>query len=309
VSGRTPPPAPAEPAVRRRSFWRHAARRLVRQPVTLVSFLLLAAILVAGELAPQLATKGWNDIDLSDRWRNHAPTLHGHVLGTDNIGRDVLARLLWGIHYSEQTAIVGGLAATLLALAVGTLAGYYGGWLDAILMRIADLVTGFPVLVLLITAFVWLNPVTVWDATLVFSLAMWPFAARVFRARAVSLGAEEFVQAARALGASNARIVVRHLLPNAAGAIIVSATTLTGQILLIESTAEFFGFGVKSVTRPTLGNLLGEAATGGIGIDNPLGLGWWTWAPPTVVLIVLLACVNLVGDGLDAALNARATRA
>jgi peptide/nickel transport system permease protein len=302
-------PDESEPAPRRRGYWSQTLRRLSRQPVTLGAFGLLVVLLVAGALAPVVARTGWNSIDLSSRWHNHAPTLAaGHVLGTDNIGRDTLTRVLWGLHYTEQTALVGGLAATLVALAVGVVAGYFGGWPDAVLMRLADLVTGFPVLVLLVATFVWLRPVTVWEATLVFSIAMWPFAARVFRARTTSLGAEEFVQAARALGASDGRIVLRHLLPNAAGAIVVSATSLVGQIVLIEATAEFFGFGVRSVTRPTLGNLIGEATSGGIGEFNPLALGWWTWATPAVVLITVLACVNLVGDGLDAALNPRAAR-
>jgi peptide/nickel transport system permease protein len=301
-------PAPP-PATTTRGFWRRALHRLVRQPVTLAAAAVLVAVLVAGELAPALATRGWNDINLDPRWRNHGPTLAGHLFGTDQIGRDTLARLLWGIHFTEQTAVVGALAATLLALAVGLAAGYYGGWADAILMRAADLVTGFPVLVLLIVAFTWLRPVTVWEATVVFSLAMWPFAARVFRARIVSLRDEEFVQAAQALGASDLRIILRHLLPNAAGAIVVSATSLFGQIVLIEATAEFFGFGVLSVTRPTLGNLIGEASQSGIGPYNFLGLGWWTWVVPASALIILLACANLVGDGLDVALNPRSTRA
>jgi peptide/nickel transport system permease protein len=303
-------PDDPEPRPRRRGYWSQSLRRLSRQPVTLGAFALLVVVLLAGALAPVLTTTGWNTIDLDSRWYNHAPTLTAwHVLGTDNIGRDTLTRLLWGLHYTEQTALAGGVAATLLALAVGIVAGYVGGWPDALLMRLADLVTGFPVLLLLVATFVWLRPVTVWEATLVFSFAMWPFAARVLRARTASLGAEEFVQAARALGASDRRIVLRHLLPNAAGVLVVSLTSLIGQIVLIEATAEFFGFGVRSVTRPTLGNLIGEATSGGIGRFNPLALGWWTWTTPAVVLITVLVCVNLVGDGLDAALNPRATRA
>lgn len=298
------------PAPQARGYWRQTLRQLARQRVTLVAFGVLVVLFAAGGLAPVLETRGWNYIDLSSRWHNHAPTLaSGHLLGTDNIGRDTLGRALWGLHYSEQTALIGGTAATLLALAVGVFAGYVGGWPDAVLMRLADLVTGFPVLVLLVAAFVWLRPVTVWEATLVFSLAMWPFAARVLRARATSLGAEEFVQAARALGASDRRIVLRHVLPNAAGAIVVSATSLIGQIVLVEATAEFFGYGVRSVTRPTLGNLIGEATASGIGRNNTLALGWWTWVPAMAVLVAVLACVNLVGDGLDAALNPRTTRA
>lgn len=291
-------------------FRRLALRRLLRQPVTLAAVGVLLALVVLGELAPVLAAHGWNAIDLSGSAQNRPPTLGWpHLLGTDNIGRDTLQRTVWGLHYSVQTAFVAGLAAALVALVVGALAGQRGGWTDAVLMRVADLVTGFPVLVLLIAAFVWLRPVSVWKATLVFALAMWPFAARVLRARIASLGAEEYVQAARALGASELRILLRHLLPNAAGTVVVAATSLVGQIVLVETTAEFFGFGVTSTTRPTLGNLIGEAVAGGMAATNSLGLGWWTWATPTAALVALLAAVNLIGDGLDVALNPRASRA
>jgi peptide/nickel transport system permease protein len=289
----------------RGGFSRRTVRRLVRQPVTLAAFFVLAVVLGAGALAPVLAKGGWNLIDLSGRWYNHGPTIHGHLFGTDNIGRDVLARVLWGIHASEQTAIVGGIAATLVAAVVGLTAGYFGGWFDAVVMRIADLVTGFPVIVVLIVVFVWLRPVTIWDATIVFAVAMWPFGARVIRAQTVALAAEEYVVAAQALGASNRRILLRHLLPNAAGTIVVTLTALAGQIVLIEATAEFFGFGVASIARPTLGNLIGEATISGIGPYNALGLGWWVWATPMVALVVVLACISLAGDGLDAALNPR----
>jgi len=161
------------------------------------------------------------------------------------------------------------------------------------------------VIVVLIAVFVWLRPVTIWDATVVFALAMWPFGARVIRAQTVAVAAEEYVAAAQALGASNRRVVLRHLVPNAAGTIVVTLTALIGQILLIEATAEFFGYGVASIARPTLGNLIGEATTSGIGPYNTVGLGWWVWASPMVALVLVLACVSLVGDGLDAALNPR----
>jgi peptide/nickel transport system permease protein len=296
-------------SVRRRSFWSHALRRLGRQPLTVGAIVLLVALFIVGALANQIDPEGWNSLDLSGRWRNHAPTLAAHhFLGTDNLGRDVLVRTLWGLHYTEQTALVGALIATLIGTVVGVLAGFSAGRLDAALMRFADLVAGIPVIVLIIALFVYLHPVTVWEATIAFALSLWTLAARIVRARIATLMPEEFVQAARGLGASDVRIVLRHLLPNAAGTIIVAATSLVGQILLIEATAEFFGFGVASLVRPTLGNLLAEVVQTGIGPFNALGLGWWTWVPPAALLTVILTCVNFVGDGLDAALNPR-TRA
>jgi peptide/nickel transport system permease protein len=303
----SPTTRPVEPVgVSARGYWSRALRRLAGQPVTLAALTLLLGVFVFGALAHELAPRGWNAIDLSARWRNHPPTFAGgHLLGTDNIGRDTLVRTLWGLHYTEQTALLGALVAAVLGVAAGSLAGLYGGWLDLVLMRFADLVTAIPVIVLMMIAFVFLEPVTIWEATLVFAGYMWTFVARVVRARIASLAPEEFVQAARALGASDARILSRHLLPNAAGAVIVAATALVGQIVLVEATIEFFGFGVNSLIRPTLGNLISETTSSGIGVYNVLNLGWWVWTPPAVVLVVVLACTNLVGDGLDEALNPR----
>src|SRR5207248_3684628 len=123
-----------------------------------------------------------------------------------------------------------------------------------------------------------------------------------------SLRPEEFVQAERSLGATDRRIFFRHILPNAAGTVIVVATAVLGQIVLIEATAEFFGFGVVSLIRPTLGNLIAETVSSGIGAYSALALGWWVWTAPATVLVLILVCVNLVGDGFDAALNPRAVR-
>lgn len=298
----------AEPdTVRTRGYWSHALGRLTRQPVTLAAFTVLVAVFLVGGLAHVFAPHGWNDINLGARWQNHPPTLAAnHFLGTDNIGRDVVARTLWGLHYSEQTALVGAAIAALIATAVGAVAGFYGGIMDAVLIRLADLVAGIPVLVLMIAAFVYLEPVTVWGATLVFAFSMWTLAARAVRARVATLVPEEFVQAARSLGASDARLLFRHVLPNAAGTIVVSATALVGQIILIESTAEFFGFGVSSLNRPTLGNLIGETAASGVGAFNIVGLGWWVWTAPAAVLALVLVCINLIGDGLATAVDVRA---
>ena len=279
-------------------------RRFAREKVALAALAVLLAILVAGALAPQLAPQGPDDIHLSALWRNHPPILSGwHVLGTDNIGRDVIVRTLYGIHNSEQAALLAGLVATVIGVIAGALAGYLGGWLDAVLMRIADLVTAFPTLMVLYAAFVFLQPVGTGTATVIFALYLWTFVARVIRAHTASLRELEFVQAARALGASDTRILFRHLLPNITGTALVAATSVVGQIVLLEATVEFLGLGVPSEVRPTLGNLLGDAAMSGIGINNQLGLGWWVWATPAIALVLILASLNLLGDALDTALN------
>jgi ABC-type dipeptide/oligopeptide/nickel transport system permease subunit len=303
----TAPQAPLEiePLMRQRGAASLALRRLRRQPATIISLLVLTAIFVAGALAPTLAPQGWNAIDLAVRWRNHAPMLNGwHLFGTDNIGRDVLVRTLYGLHASEQGALFAALLATVLGASVGGIAGYRGGWTDAILMRVADLLGTFPALMLLLVAYVFLEPVTVTKATIIFALYLWIPVARVVRANFASLRESEFVQAAHSLGASDARILLRHLLPNATGTIVIAATSLLGQVIILEATVEFFGLGVGSQTQPTLGNLIGDAAQGVF----QLGLGWWTWAGPAACLVIILACANLIGDGVDSALNSQSRR-
>ena len=295
------------PVVARRGYWRQSLHRIGRQPLTLSALAVLVTLFVLGGLASVLAPHGWNWIDLSSQWRNHPPTLTGgHLLGTDNIGRDTIQRTLWGLHFSEQTALAGAAIAALVGLLVGGLAGYYTGWIDTSLMRIADLITGLPVFVLMLVTFAFLQPVTLWKAIAVFSGYMWTLVARVVRARVAALRAEPFVEAAIAAGASDTRILLRHLLPNAAGATIIAATTVLGQIALVEAAVEFFGFGVPSLIRPTLGNLIADSTMSGIGDFNYLGLGWWVWAGPVIILVLILVCTNLIGDGLDTALNPRA---
>jgi peptide/nickel transport system permease protein len=303
-----PPFLTDEPALRLHTRRSRLLRRLRHQPAAITALALLLCLLVVGALAPQLAPHGWNDLNLNPRWQNHPPTLaSGHLLGTDNIGRDVLVRTLYGLHTSERAALLAALLALLLGLAVGGIAGYYGGWLDAILMRLADLVTAFPALMLLYAAYIFLEPVTIWTATAIFALYMWTIIARVTRANIATLRESEFVQAARALGATDLRIFFRHLLPNTAGTITVAATALIGQVILLEATVEFFGLGVPSQTQPSLGNLIGDATATGIGSYNQLGLGWWVWATPATILVTILICLNLIGDGINTALDPTGT--
>ena len=157
----------------------------------------------------------------------------------------------------------------------------------------------FPALLLLIAAYTYFTPVTVSKATIILCAYLWIPVARVVRAEITTLRSREFVQAALSLGASGRRIFFRHLLPNASGTIIIAATTLLGQVIMLEATVEFFGLGVPAEIQPTLGNLIGD------GQRNVLELGWgrWTWAGPAVLLVVILVCDNLLGDAVADALR------
>jgi len=291
---------PAVPRVEpRRSNSGRVWRRLVRQPVTVAAGLVLVIIFVVGALVPQYAPSQAN-INLTDQWRNHPPQLSGwHVLGTNVIGKDILLQMLLALHTNEQSALAATLVATVLGVALGGIAGFRGGWVDALLMRITDLLGVFPLLMVFLAAYTYFNPVTAWKAALVLACFLWIPVARVVRAEISSLREREFVQAELSLGASDRRIFFRHLLPNASGTIIIAATSLLAQVFLLEAMLDFLQLGVSSAIQPTIGNLIGEGQQGVF----QFGEGWWTWASPAVLLVLILVCINLVGDGLSDALR------
>lgn len=295
------------------SFARHshglgwlALRRFVRRPAAMSALSVVVALFVAGALASTLARTGWNAINLSPNVVHQAPSL-SHPFGTDQIGRDMAVRTLYGIRTTEEVALASAVVAAIIGLILGALAGYYGGWLDAIVMRVADLVTAYPAVVLTLAVIVYVRVATPKDLIFIFCGYMWAYVARVVRAHFVGLREQEFVEAARAMGGSNVRIIVRHLLPNAAGTVLIAATSLVGQVVLIDATVEFFNYGLSSSVSPSLGNLISDVVQTRFGLiansDAVPGVGWWTWFFPSLVLAVILISVNFVGDALDAALN------
>jgi ABC-type dipeptide/oligopeptide/nickel transport system permease subunit len=292
-------PAHLEP---RSSLSAQAWHALLRQPVAVGAGVLLLVIFVVGALAPEIAPHGAK-IDLSAGGLNQAPSLK-HLFGTDAIGKDMLVRTLYGLHVSEQSALVATLLGTALGVALGSLAGYRGGWVDITVMRFVDLLGVFPALMIFLMVYAYFAPVTSMKAAFAFAFFVWIPMARVVRAEIYSLRGREFVQAAQSLGATDRRIYFRHLIPNASGTIIVAATALLGQVLVLEALLEFFGLGVSTAIQSTIGNLIGDGQRGVFA----LGEGWWTWGFPAAVLIVILVCVNLLGDGLADAFRATGKR-
>ena len=275
-------------------------RRFLHQPAAVVAGAILLAVFVFGAIFPRVSHTDPQAINLSPHWINHAPILSGwHILGTNQIGQDVLVRTMYGLHTTEQSALLATLIASVVGIVLGGIAGYRGGWADSLIMRFGDMFGVFPAIILLLIAYTYFFPVTVHKASLIFAFYFWIPMARIVRAEIASLREREFVQAALSLGASDRRIFFRHLLPNAISTIIVTATSLLGQVIVLEATLEFFGIDIPSAVQPTLGNLIGDAQNGSL--TN--GLGWWTLVTPAGLLVLLLVCVNLVGDGLAEALR------
>jgi ABC-type dipeptide/oligopeptide/nickel transport system permease subunit len=282
-----------------------AARRFARRPLAVVALAVVVGLFVAGGLAGMLAPGG--DVQINLNAVHQGPELHGgHLFGTDWVGRDMLVRTLYGIKTSETVALLAALVATVVGVVCGCVAGYYGGWVDAIVMRLADLVTALPAVVLTLGALVYFGEAYPHILAFIFSGYMWAGLARIVRADVARLRAQEFVEAGRALGASDLRILRRHILPNIGGTIAVAATALVGQIVLIDATVEFFGYGLPASVAPSLGNLVADVVQFKFGLSNDpavLNLGWWTWVFPGLTLVLILVCLNVVGDALDEALN------
>lgn len=281
------------------------ATRLLHQRVAVVASTLLAVLLLLGAFAPRVAPYGWAEINLAPDAINDAPTLTGwHLFGTDQIGRDVLSRTLFGLQTTSKIGFAVAALAMLVGALVGVLAGYYGGWRDAVSMRIVDLITAYPAVVISLAAIVYFRPVLPHTLILILSAYMWTVVARVVRTHVAALCESEYVEAARAAGASDLRIIRSHVVPNAAGTILVAATGVLGQAILLDATIEFFSYGMPASKWPSLGNLIADVTnSGGLGVSDYRILGWWTWLFPGLVLALLLVCINLLGDALDTALN------
>jgi peptide/nickel transport system permease protein len=266
-------------------------RRFRRHKLAIASLVTLVVIGLATLLAGVLSPYEYSEQHLDQILQGPSAE---HLLGTDQLGRDELTRLLYG----GRISLLVGLGVALISGVVGTLvgvaAGFYGGRLDNAVMRLTDLFLSIPLLVLLIIA----SRATggsIRDIVLVLSLALWMFLARIVRGLFLSLREKEFVEAARSIGASNRRIIFRHMLPNALGVIIVSITLTVAIAILTESLLSFLGFGIQPPT-PTWGNMLED------GRPQMTYAAWLVWFPGLAILITVM-CVNFLGDGLRDALD------
>jgi peptide/nickel transport system permease protein len=257
-----------------------------------LSVALLAITLTAGGMASYLAPGGSDDQSLASRlkpplWRS--PTESLHVLGTDELGRDVLVRIIYGARVSMAVGISGVLIGSAVGVALGLLAGLYRGWLELLVMRIGDVQLAFPYLLLAIAILAVVGP-SLPALIAVLSIRTWVVYARTVRAAVLSLMGREFTQAARALGARPQRIALRHLLPNVVAPITVLATAELGSLILLESTLSFLGIGVQP-PMPSWGSML---SSGRAYLTN----AWWIATFPGGAMLLVVLAVNVLGDWL-----------
>lgn len=294
--------------VRPRGPWRQALSRFMRHRLGVAALAVLAVIFIVGAFAGVLAPYPPARAFLEVMNKPQPLFTHGHLLGTDVLGHDYLSQLLFAIRESVVSSLVCAFGATMIGVVVGALAGYYGGTFDAVVSWLTGVVVSVPAVAVLLLVVIFRWPVPPFEFGLWLMMVLWTSVARVVRATVSSLRAREYVEAAQAAGASSLRVITRHVLPNSAGTVIVAATSLIGQSIVIVATVDYLGFGTEQSETPTLGSLVADAARGtGGSVFAGVAAPWWLYALPAFLLVLMLVCVNFVGDTLDEALNPRAS--
>jgi len=273
-------------------FW----KRFVRNKPAVAGSVCVFALFVVSLLAPWLAPYDPNAIDLKQVLM---PPSVSHPFGTDPLGRDVFSRMIWGAGISLKVGFVATGIAILIGTILGALSGYYGRWVDAIIMRFVDIMLCFPTFFLILAVIALLDP-SIWNIMIVIGLTGWMGVTRLVRADFIALKERDFVQAARGIGAGDFRIIFLHILPNAMASVLVTATLGVAGAILTESALSFLGIGVQPPT-PSWGNILTA------GKDN-IDIAWWLSLYPGLAILITVLGYNLLGEGIRDALDPRLRR-
>lgn len=290
-----------------------AFRRFAGHWPALISLAVIVVMIASAAIAPLVAD--WLGLDPfgEDLFNQYAPPSDVNWLGTDAVGRDVFLRLLYAGRVSLMVGFLGALLASAIGTGVGLAAGYYGGRVESVLMRITDGIIALPVLPLLIIlaaldlsklglsdAFARSESAAVWRIVVIVALFGWTTAARLVRASALSVREREFVRAAQALGASNFRIILTHILPNILSPLVVATTLAVGQVILVESVLSYLGLGINPPT-PSWGGMLTNA-------QETVSRAPWLAIYPGLAIFLSVLAFNFLGDGLQEAMNPRRVR-
>jgi peptide/nickel transport system permease protein len=272
-----------------------ASRAFFRNPMAVTGLLVVVMLYLVALLTPLLAPFEPN-VQGSLTGERFLPPSSVHLLGTDNLARDVLSRLLYGARISLSIGLVAVGISVTLGTVLGAVAGYVGGVVDNVIMRLVDMVLAFPRLVLLIAIVALFRP-SLFVIVGVLALTLWPSTARLVRGEVLSLRERDFVVAAEALGYSRRRILLRHLVPNALGPVIVAATLGIGDTIVLEAGLSFLGLGIQAPTA-SWGSMVDAGRVDLLG-------AWWISTFPGLAIVLTVLAFNLVGDGLRDALDPR----
>jgi peptide/nickel transport system permease protein len=294
----TPEPVAAMPASPAGRAWRRF--RANRIGMTALAVVVLLAVIAAVFFVAARAGAPWPmDPDATNLERKLLPPNSVNWLGTDNLGRDVLSRLLAGAHISLTVGFIAVFVSLSIGVAVGALAGYAGGWVDNLVMRVVDAIMCFPTFFLILTAVAMLGP-SIINIIVVIGLVSWTGTARLVRAEFLTLRESAYVQAARALGQRTPLIILRHILPNAAAPILVTAVLGVPEAILAEAGLSFLGFGVQP-PQATWGNIIADGKT--YILD-----AWWLILFPGLAILIAALSFYLTGDALRQAVETRSER-
>jgi len=276
-----------------RSMLRESLRRLSRNPLAVAGAAVVLFFCVLA-LFPSLVSS--HDPNRINILKILEPPSAAHPLGTDDLGRDVLARMLHGARISLSVGFVAESIAIGIGLVIGLLAGYYGGKVDSLLMRFVDIMLCFPTFFLILAVIAFIGP-SIWNIMFIIGVTGWMGVARLVLAETLSLKERDFVAAARAQGAGTARILFRHILPNTLAPVLVAATLGVAGAILVESGLSFLGIGVQPPT-PSWGNILTA------GKDN-IEFAWWLSLFPGLAIFLTVLGYNLLGEGIRDAVDPR----
>ncbi len=276
-----------------RTFSSMFLNKFKRDTLAISGSIIVGILFIVAIFAPFIAPYDPAAIDTKQLFE--APSLL-HLCGTDDLGRDVFSRMVYGSRISLTVGFVAVGIATVIGLAVGAAAGYFGGWLDNVLMRFVDLMLTIPTFFLILAVIAFLEP-NIYNIMIVIGVTGWMGVARLVRAEFLALKERDFVMAARALGVTDFMIITKHILPNAMAPVLVSATLGIAGAILTESALSFLGIGVQPPT-PSWGNILT------VGKDN-IEFAWWLSIYPGIAILVTVLGYNLLGEGIRDALDPR----
>jgi oligopeptide transport system permease protein len=279
-------------AVGGRSLWDDALRRLLRNRAAVAGMVVLGLLVLAAVFGPYLTAYRYDEVNKSDVW--FAPLQHGHLMGTDALGRDLLARLLIGLRVSLSIGFVATFVSLVIGVAWGSVAGFVGGRLDEVMMRFVDVLYSLPFIF-----FVILLMVTFGSNFILIFVAIgaveWLTMSRIVRGQTLTLKHKEFVEAARAAGLDRGGIIARHIVPNLLGPVVVYVTLTIPAVILAESFLSFLGLGVQP-PMASLGTLIANGA-------SDMELAPWLLIFPSAVMVITLMSFNFIGDGLRDAID------
>ncbi|OPY86978.1 MAG: Glutathione transport system permease protein GsiD [Smithella sp. PtaU1.Bin162] len=271
------------------NFW----ETFYRNKLALTGSGIVLLLFFVSVFAPLIAPYDPGQIDLKNVL---LPPSLDHWFGTDQLGRDVLSRMIWGARISLKVGFVATGVAIIIGTLLGAVAGYYGGWLDAGIMRFVDIMLCFPTFFLILAVIAFLEP-SIWNIMIIIGLTGWMGVTRLVRADFISLRERDFVKAAKVIGAGDLRIIFIHILPNAMASILVAATLGIAGAILTESALSFLGIGVQPPT-PSWGNILTA------GKDN-IDIAWWLSLYPGLAILITVVGYNLLGEGIRDSLDPR----